>query len=190
MYVLRYIEQSQQWKKAEYRQLSTRNPVWNTDFILQNGFVEENKLYLQEEVWMLLKNNNLHDTLILEEGKKAFTLQSHSKSMSFAHFIQIKFKKETSDIWLEMDDNFYPLFGSPARGDFEIMPLMLQKPISIAINAKYWHTLTGFSVETYYIEKYLYFAYLGKFDEVFLTDSIAQLTLNVSKNLDFRKILF
>ncbi|HOY05104.1 MAG TPA: hypothetical protein PLO67_06860 [Saprospiraceae bacterium] len=185
--VLRYFPQEIIRQKAEYRALPSRLPEWEKSAVLTNGFVREQSIYLQRS---LLENTDSKpaDTLLLQGTSDARWINL-SGSCKISHFLHLH--RRDDGIWIELVDDYYPLFGSKARDRYDILPLTPGKSAAIHINARYWHTLAGARKDTHYLENYLYLENLGTFEEAVLVESLQDiLVFQPEKEVDLREMMY
>jgi hypothetical protein len=185
--VLFLHEQTQSWSKAEYRQLASRCPEWQKDLALASAWVENEVLHLSEDLLPTQSSN----ILLLNPSKSAEYLPSHSGRRQLNHFLYLRAEAK-SQFWLELQDDYYPLFGSPKRESFAIMPLDPHKSVEIWLNAKIWHTLAGFRRLNEYLEFNYFLANWGIFSEaeIISKPSTQTVELIADKSIDLRMILY
>lgn len=185
--VLRYFPQEIIRQKAEYRALPSRLPVWEKSAVLTNGFVREEFIYLQRS---LLENTDSKTAnILLLHGAADARWINLSGSCKISHFLHLHLRDD--EIWIELVDDYYPVFGSKARERYDILPLMPGKSAAIHINARYWHTMAGARKDTHYLENYLYLENLGTFKEAVLVESLQdRLVFQPEKEVDLREMMY
>ena len=110
-------------------------------------------------------------------------------SCKISDFLHLR--RRDDEVWLELVDDYYPLFGSKARDRFDILPLSAGKSAAIHINARYWHTLAGARKDTHYLENYSYLENLGTFREAVLVESMQdKLVFQPEKEVDLREMMY
>jgi hypothetical protein len=185
--ILRYFPQEIIWQKAAYRALSSRLPEWEKSAVLTNGFVGGPYIYLQRS---LLDNADLRfaDILLLQGAADARWINL-SGSCKISHFLHLHRRDDA--IWIELVDDYYPVFGSKARDRYDILPLTPGKSAAIHINARYWHTMAGARKDTHYLENYLYLENLGTFKEAVMVESLQDnLVFQPEKEVDLREMMY
>ena len=186
--VIRYVPLKITWCKAEYKALASRLPKWDKQVILGNGNVVEGNLQLSSSVFQ----EQIHqpvDTLILYGRHEAFWTRLLKRNHYLPFFLQLHQKDQ--DIWIELFDNYYPLFGSKRRDQFDLMPLHPGKSVAIHINARFWHTMAGKGMGTNYVEQFLFLEHLGTFEQAEIVENLEQcITLQPQREIDLRQLLF
>jgi hypothetical protein len=186
--VLRYFVQEKIWNKAEYRALPSHLPEWATETILHNGCVHKGQLCLNGALLGEAQDFSA-DTLLLVDCHQARWLELLLRSHQLPYFLNLHYRE--SELWVECLDDYYPLFGSQKRDRFDIVPLPVGQRTVIHINARYWHTLTGFGTDTHYVENYLYLENLGTFRQAEWVDGLEEpLRFQPQKEVDLRQMLF
>lgn len=182
--VLRYIKQEIIWNKAEYRALASRLPEWEKKVILSNGCVRQGRLLLQHD---LLKHLDQlpTNTLLLNGSRLATWIELSQRAHKLPFFLNLHQKE--GQLWVQLCDDYYPQFGSKPRDRFDLLPLPSGKSTAIQINARYWHTLAGASMDTHYVENYLYIENLGQFEQAELVETLEEsFTFQPQKEIDLR----
>lgn len=184
--VLRYIPQDICWKKAEYRALLSRLPVWEKSVLVKNGQVQDGRLLLQEN---LLPDNQHAADILLLHGTDAAEWVRLAPSHRIPFFLQLHRKEGT--IWLELHDFYYSNFGAQSRGSFDLLPLTSGKSAAVHVNSRYWHTMAGKGMDTYYHEYLLYMEHLGAFERAELVEEVAEkVVLQAGKEIDLRDMMY
>jgi hypothetical protein len=185
--VLFLQEQLQHWDKTEYRQLASHRPEWQKTTTLASAWVQDGVLHLVED----LKPTQTGNILLINHSKSAEYHSIHSGRKQLNHFLYLRVETK-SQFCLELQDDYYPKFGSPKRDSFTIMPLNPHKSVEIWLNAKIWHTLTGFRRKNEYLEFNYFLANWGVFSEaeIISKPSIQPFELQADKIIDLRMILY
>ncbi len=185
--VLRYVPQSIVWHKAEYRALASRLPEWEKDAVLNNGIVRGGELLLRRDLPEKLEQLPT-GTLLLKGEHSAEWIELLQRAHYLSFFLNLH--RQTDEIWVELRDDYYPLFGSKQRDRFDILPLHPGKSAAIHVNARYWHTLAGQGMDTHYVENYAYLEHLGQFEYALLTDGLDEsFVFQPQKEVDLRQML-
>lgn len=185
--VLRYLPQEICWPKAEYRALASRLPVWDQTATLTNGYIRQGQLMLRAD--LLQHTEGKPSDILLLQGAQSAQWIRLAPSHRVPFFLNLHRKAEA--IWVELYDNYYPNFGSKRRDYFDLFPLPPGKSAAVHINVRYWHTMAGRSMNTYYGEHYLYLENLGVFDQAVLVEGLAEaFVFRPEKEVDLREMMY
>lgn len=188
--ILRYIPQSIEWHKAEYRALHSHLPEWDDTVVLENGIVREGRLVLQQNIWEKVTQVPT-DTLLLRGLRSADWLTLWPQRHRLPHFLQLHRDTDTQEVWVSLRDDYYPLHGSFKRDAFDIAPLLPGHSLAIDINARYWHSMMGRSMDTHYVEEFLYLEHLGVFEQAELVENLSEtFRIQPGKRINLRKMMY
>lgn len=185
--VLRYVPQEIIWHKAEYRTLTSHLPEWQKKVILTNGYARQGNLFLRHDLLKQVAQLPT-DTLLLTGLRSAKWIELFHRTHNLPFFLNLHRKE--GELWIQLCDDYYPHFGSKKRDQFDILPLTPGKSAAIHINARYWHSITGRSMDTHYVENYLYLENLGQFEHAELVDVLEEpFTFQPQKEVDLRYMM-
>ncbi|MCU0447311.1 MAG: hypothetical protein MUE85_20640 [Microscillaceae bacterium] len=183
--------QTQHWDKTEYRALATHTPTWDRKTVVSPIKIQANQLWIEEAIGQSPQFLRA-DIILLSTLESSTYLPSNFGRHKINHFLQLRTQSEENELYLDLKDDFYSMFGSPKRDNFSITPLKPQQSVEILLNAKIWHTLAGARRATEYWEFNYFVAHWGIFHEAETTAQPPNqiLALQADKTIDLRVILY